>query len=57
VLGVKLKHLPKWTERRRAIAKIYGELLSETPLQIPHEAAWAQAPGTFTWCATRGATN
>src|SRR5258706_5112630 len=43
VLGVKLKHLPKWTERRRAIAKIYGELLSKTPLQIPHEAAWAQS--------------
>ena len=43
VLGVKLKHLPAWTERRRAIAKIYGELLSETPLQIPHEAPWAQS--------------
>lgn len=37
VLGVKLKHLAKWTERRRAIAKIYTELLSETPLQLPRE--------------------
>jgi dTDP-4-amino-4,6-dideoxygalactose transaminase len=43
VLGVKLKHLAKWTERRRAIAKIYTELLSETPLQLPREAAHAQS--------------
>lgn len=43
VLGVKLKHLPKWTERRRAIAKIYSELLSETPLQIPREAPGAES--------------
>jgi len=37
VLGVKLKHLPKWVVRRRAIARIYTELLSETPLQLPRE--------------------
>jgi dTDP-4-amino-4,6-dideoxygalactose transaminase len=43
VLGVKLKHLAKWTERRRAIAKIYTELLSDTPLQLPREAAYAQS--------------
>jgi dTDP-4-amino-4,6-dideoxygalactose transaminase len=43
VLGVKLPHLAKWTERRRAIAKIYGELLSETPLQLPREAAFAES--------------
>jgi dTDP-4-amino-4,6-dideoxygalactose transaminase len=43
VLGVKLKYLAKWTERRRAIAKIYGELLSDTPLQLPREAAGAQS--------------
>jgi dTDP-4-amino-4,6-dideoxygalactose transaminase len=42
VLGVKLKHLARWTERRRAIAKIYTELLSDTPLQLPREAAYAQ---------------
>jgi dTDP-4-amino-4,6-dideoxygalactose transaminase len=42
-LGVKLKHLAKWTERRRAIGKIYCELLSETPLQLPHEASYAQS--------------
>jgi dTDP-4-amino-4,6-dideoxygalactose transaminase len=42
VLGVKLPHLAKWTERRRAIAKIYSELLSETPLQLPREGAHAE---------------
>lgn len=41
VLGVKLKYLAKWNERRRAIAKIYTELLSETPLQLPREAPYA----------------
>jgi len=40
---VKLKHLPKWTDRRRAIAKIYCELLSETPLQLPREASYSQS--------------
>jgi len=43
VLGVKLKHLAKWTERRRAIAKIYGELLSETPLQLPYQAPFGES--------------
>src|SRR6185312_10739661 len=43
VLGVKLKHLAKWTERRRAIAKIYTQLLGDTPLQLPKEASYAQS--------------
>ena len=43
VLGVKLKHLAKWNDRRRAVAKIYSELLSETPLQLPREAAGFQS--------------
>jgi dTDP-4-amino-4,6-dideoxygalactose transaminase len=43
VLCVKLKHLAKWTERRRAIAKIYSDLLSDTPLQLPREAACTQS--------------
>jgi len=43
VLGVKLKYLAKWTERRRAIARIYSELLSETPLQLPREAKYAES--------------
>jgi dTDP-4-amino-4,6-dideoxygalactose transaminase len=43
VLEVKLKHLAKWTARRRAIAKTYNELLSNTPLQLPREADYAQS--------------
>jgi dTDP-4-amino-4,6-dideoxygalactose transaminase len=43
VLGVKLKHLAKWTERRRAVAKIYNELLEDTPLQLPLEAPYAES--------------
>lgn len=43
VLGVKQKYLAKWTERRRAIAKIYGDLLDETPLQLPREAAGCES--------------
>jgi dTDP-4-amino-4,6-dideoxygalactose transaminase len=43
VLGVKLKHLAKWTERRREIVKRYNDLLSDTPLQLPREATYAQS--------------
>ena len=39
VLGVKLKHLAKWTAERRRVAKRYAELLAGTPLQLPCEAA------------------
>ena len=43
VLGVKLKHLEKWTQRRRAIAHLYHKLLADTPLQLPREAAFAES--------------
>jgi dTDP-4-amino-4,6-dideoxygalactose transaminase len=43
VLGVKLKHLEKWTSERRRVAKRYTELLAGTPLQLPHEAGYAQS--------------
>jgi len=43
VLGVKLKHLEKWTNERRRVAKLYAELLSGTPLQLPCEAAYAES--------------
>jgi dTDP-4-amino-4,6-dideoxygalactose transaminase len=43
VLGVKLKHLPEWTRKRRAIAHTYHELLADTPLQLPREAAHAES--------------
>ena len=45
VLGVKLKHLEKWTRERRRVAARYAELLADTPLQLPavtagNESAW-----------------
>ena len=39
VLGVKLPHLQKWTNERRRVAHRYHELLKDTPLQLPLEAA------------------
>jgi dTDP-4-amino-4,6-dideoxygalactose transaminase len=41
VLGVKLKHLEKWTAERRRVAHRYHELLKDTPLQLPLEAGYA----------------
>jgi len=43
VLGVKLKHLQNWTDERRRVAKCYTKLLADTPLQLPHEAAYAES--------------
>jgi len=43
VLGVKLKHLAKWTTERRRVAHRYHELLADTPLQLPREAAWGES--------------
>lgn len=43
VLGVKLKHLDAWTRERRRVAHRYNELLANTPLQLPHEAEYAQS--------------
>jgi dTDP-4-amino-4,6-dideoxygalactose transaminase len=37
ILGVKLKHLPEWTESRRQNARLYNELLSGSGLAIPAE--------------------
>ena len=41
VLGVKLKHLEKWTDERRRVAHRYQMLLKDTPLRLPHEADYA----------------
>jgi dTDP-4-amino-4,6-dideoxygalactose transaminase len=43
-LSVKLAHLAKWNEARRAIAHRYHELLAELSdsVVIPHEAAWTK---------------
>jgi dTDP-4-amino-4,6-dideoxygalactose transaminase len=38
VLGVKLKHLPAWTESRRRLAERYRSLLSGLPVRLPVEA-------------------
>jgi dTDP-4-amino-4,6-dideoxygalactose transaminase len=38
ILGVKLRHLEAWTERRRAHARRYDELLEELPVELPREA-------------------
>jgi dTDP-4-amino-4,6-dideoxygalactose transaminase len=43
VLGVKLKHLEKWTAERRRVAHRYHELLKDTPLQLPLEANYAES--------------
>lgn len=37
ILNVKLKELPKWTERRREIAQMYFEGLSGLPLVLPRD--------------------
>src|SRR6185295_11785153 len=38
VLGVKLRHLEAWTRERRRVARRYGKLLADTPLQLPRQA-------------------
>jgi len=38
ILNVKLKHLEKWTERRRAVANRYKDLLKSTLVMVPVEA-------------------
>jgi dTDP-4-amino-4,6-dideoxygalactose transaminase len=43
VLGIKLKHLQNWTRERQRVARRYAELLADTPLQLPREAAGAES--------------
>ena len=43
VLGIKLKHLAKWTSERQRVAKRYAELLADTPLQLPTEPSYAES--------------
>ncbi len=43
VLGIKLKHLNDWTRERQRVAKRYTELLADTPLQLPHQPAFAES--------------
>jgi dTDP-4-amino-4,6-dideoxygalactose transaminase len=43
VLGIKLKHLEKWTRARQRTAGLYRELLSGTPLKLPFQADYAES--------------
>lgn len=42
ILRVKLRHLEQWTERRRAIAQVYDQLLSDMNVETPTEMPWAR---------------
>ncbi len=42
ILRVKLRHLERWTEARRAIVRRYNELLAECDVQTPVEMPWAR---------------
>jgi len=37
ILGVKLRHLEAWTERRRQLAAMYGELLGGSTVRLPKQ--------------------
>jgi dTDP-4-amino-4,6-dideoxygalactose transaminase len=43
VLRVKLRHLNRWVEERRRVARCYTELLADTPLKLPVEAQGVQS--------------
>jgi dTDP-4-amino-4,6-dideoxygalactose transaminase len=42
VLRVKLGHLEKWTEARRAVVRRYNDLLSHCDVETPIEMPWAR---------------
>jgi len=42
ILRVKLRHLERWTEARRTIARRYNEFLQESGLTLPSEMPWAR---------------
>lgn len=39
VLGIKLKHIEAWTEKRRSLAAEYGQKLAGLPLELPTESS------------------
>lgn len=42
ILRVKLRHLDKWNERRRALARLYDELLADSVVITPTEMDYAR---------------
>lgn len=42
ILGVKLRHLDRWTEARRVVARQYNELLANSDVELPIEMSWAK---------------
>ncbi|MCD4782750.1 MAG: DegT/DnrJ/EryC1/StrS family aminotransferase [Candidatus Eremiobacteraeota bacterium] len=42
ILKVKFKYINKWIQRRREIAKRYGEMLGDLPLELPPEKDYAK---------------
>lgn len=42
VLGVKIKYIEEWTEKRRKNAEAYNELLKKLDLILPYEAGYAK---------------
>jgi dTDP-4-amino-4,6-dideoxygalactose transaminase len=42
ILRVKLRHLEKWTEARRAVVSQYNQLLADSGVERPTEMPWAR---------------
>jgi dTDP-4-amino-4,6-dideoxygalactose transaminase len=45
ILRIKLKHLPEWTEKRRAAAERYQEMFGafDEKINVPYEPSWSKA--------------